>query len=219
MNLGIYCAGGFGKEIFDIAIRDNSKNNRWDKIFFIDDNLPNNSQTYISKSYTFDDLSAASDRSSLEIVIANGEPAIKEKLYRKVKTAGFSLGKVIDPSAIISPTAFLGEGTIITFHCTVASSAVLGNNVALNVKAIVGHDITINDHSVISSMVNIGGACVVGARTYIGMASQIKEGLIVGNDVIIGMGSVVHHDIPDEMIAIGNPARPIRKNIDKRVFK
>jgi acetyltransferase-like isoleucine patch superfamily enzyme len=33
------------------------------------------------------------------------------------------------------------------------------------------------------------------------------------------MGSVVYNDIPDQMIALGNPARPMRRNDDKKVFK
>jgi len=91
--------------------------------------------------------------------------------------------------------------------------------VALNVQAIIGHDIVIGEHSVISSMVNVGGACRVGARSYVGMGVQLIQGLKLGADVIVGMGSVVFANIPDEMIALGNPARPMRKNVDKRVFK
>jgi acetyltransferase-like isoleucine patch superfamily enzyme len=33
------------------------------------------------------------------------------------------------------------------------------------------------------------------------------------------MGSVVYNDIPDQMIALGNPARPMRRNDEKKVFK
>jgi acetyltransferase-like isoleucine patch superfamily enzyme len=33
------------------------------------------------------------------------------------------------------------------------------------------------------------------------------------------MGSVVYSDIPDNVIALGNPARAARPNADKRVFK
>jgi len=40
----------------------------------------------------------------------------------------------------------------------------------------------------------------------------------IGDSSIIGMGSVVYKDIPDEVIALGNPARVARKNEDKKVF-
>ena len=51
------------------------------------------------------------------------------------------------------------------------------------------------------------------------MGVLIKEGTVIGKDAIVGMGSVVYNDIPDDVIAVGNPARPMRKNIDKKVFK
>ena len=37
MILGIYGAGGLGREVYELANVINSYNNRWDEIFFIDD--------------------------------------------------------------------------------------------------------------------------------------------------------------------------------------
>lgn len=219
MNLGIYCAGGFGKEVFDVAIRDNFVNNKWDNIFFIDDFLENESHCYLSKVYSLSTVKKLFSVDSVEIVIASGEPALRKLLLDKIIKFGFKLGSVIDPSSIISPTAKLGDGIIITSNCIVASNAIVGGNVAINVKSIVGHDIVISNNSVLSSMVNIGGGCIIGEGSYLGMACLIREGIQIGHEVIIGMGSVVHNDIPSGMIAIGNPARPMRRNLDKRVFK
>jgi acetyltransferase-like isoleucine patch superfamily enzyme len=68
-------------------------------------------------------------------------------------------------------------------------------------------------------MVNIGGASKIGTGVYVGMCSSIKELISIGDDSIIGMGSVVYNDIPGGVIALGNPARPMRKNELKKVFK
>jgi acetyltransferase-like isoleucine patch superfamily enzyme len=68
-------------------------------------------------------------------------------------------------------------------------------------------------------MVNIGGNCEIGKGSYLGMGALIKEGLKIGDRVIIGMGAVVYNDIPDDVIALGNPARPIRRNDRHKVFK
>jgi sugar O-acyltransferase (sialic acid O-acetyltransferase NeuD family) len=219
MNLGIYCAGGFGKEIFDVALRANEKNSKWKNIFFIDDFAISNSKIYLGSTYRFDDLKNFFDKENTEIVIANGEPAVRKILFEKCLSNNFKFATLIEPSAVISPSAIIGQGTIIATHCTIASSSIIGNNVALNVKTIIGHDILIKDHSVLSSMVNIGGNCVIGSSCYIGMGAMIKEGLIVGDDVILGMGSVLHNNLVDDVIALGNPARPMRKNTEKKVFK
>ena len=41
----------------------------------------------------------------------------------------------------------------------------------------------------------------------------------IGEGVIVGMGSVVFNDLPDNVVALGNPARPMRPNLEQRVFK
>lgn len=219
MELGIYGTGGFGKEVYDVACRQNDKSKKWDKIFFIDDFKENNSLFYQSKIFSLSHVLNNYSKENLEVVIAIGEPVVRIKIKEKLKMNGIKLGKVIDPSTIISPTAIMGDGIIVTSDCIIASSVVIGENVAINVKSIVGHDINLSNDVVVSSMVNIGGACKIGAGTYLGMGCLIKEGLEIGEEVIIGMGSAVHHNIPNRMIALGNPARPMKENINKKVFK
>ncbi|MYN46067.1 sugar acetyltransferase [Pseudoduganella sp. FT93W] len=219
MKLFVYCAGGFGKEIYDTAKRANQARPQWDAIYFIDDTMESGSTYYGTTVYTLDGVLAGFDLNEIEVVIANGEPLYRKKIYEKIHAHGIRLGRVIDPSAVISDTATLAPGVVVTPFCLVASDAVVGLNVALNARAIIGHDIRLGAHGVASSMANVGGACVVGDGFYIGMGALIKEKLTIGSEVIIGMGSVVHNDIPDAMIALGNPARPMRPNVDKIVFK
>ncbi len=52
---------------------------------------------------------------------------------------------------------------------------------------------------------------VIGDNVWIGGGSIIMPGTRIGNDVSIGAGSVVTKDIPDGMLAFGNPCRVIRK--------
>lgn len=218
MKLFIYCAGGFGKEVFDMAGRINASRNTWDEICFIDDNPALGDEFYGSKLFSLEKVIEKFDISDIEVTIANGEPYIKKLIYGKLKAKNIKLATLIDRTAIVSETAKIGEGAIITPYCSVSSLAVLGVNVELNTKSIVGHDVILGDHCVVSSLVNIGGASTVGESSYLGMGVQIKEVTQIGKEVIIGMGSVVYNDIPDEMIALGNPARPMRKNVDKKVF-
>ena len=101
----------------------------------------------------------------------------------------------------------LAEGLVVTPLCSISSDARLGRNACVNTMSIVGHDVQVGENTVVSSMVNIGGACVIGANCYLGMGALIKEGVRIGSNSIVGMGSVVYSDIPDDVIALGNPAR------------
>lgn len=56
-----------------------------------------------------------------------------------------------------------------------------------------------------------GIAITIGDNVWIGGNSVILPGVTIGNNVVIGAGSVVTKDIPDNMIAAGNPCRIIRE--------
>ena len=51
----------------------------------------------------------------------------------------------------------------------------------------------------------------IGNDVWIGSNVCILPGVTIGSNVVIGAGSVVNKDIPDGVVAVGNPCRPIRK--------
>ena len=216
--LFIYGAGGFGKEVMDVARRANRAAAQWTDIYFVDDITPDPVR-YGATVYRFADDFVQSRLSEAEFVIAVGEPAGREKLAEKLAKAGARNGRVVDTSTLVADSADLQGGTVITPLCSVSSEAHIGLHACVNTMSIVGHDVHVGDYSVISSMVNIGGGCSIGSASYLGMGALIKEGVKIGRNVIVGMGSVVYSDIPDDVIALGNPARPMRPNTDRKVFK
>ena len=82
----------------------------------------------------------------------------------------------------------------------------------------IGNDVTIAPNAYIlahdaSTRMHLGytriGKVDIGDRVFIGAAAIVLPGVRIGNDVVIGAGSVVSQDIPDNVIACGNPARPL----------
>tara|TARA_B100000963_G_scaffold289151_1_gene258573 strand:- start:25832 stop:26494 length:663 start_codon:yes stop_codon:yes gene_type:complete len=219
MKLCIYCSGGLGKEVYDIADRINNIDSRWDEIFFVDDTEGLGNNCYLGRLFTFEKMLAEFKQDNVEFIIANGEPLVRKKLYSKLKEKKFKIIALIDPLASISPTAHIGEGLIAYPFSIIASDASIGNNVLVNAGAIIGHDIVVGNNTVISPQVCIGGGTKIGDNSYIGMGSKIKEQLVIGSSVIVSMSSAVYKDIPDGVIAMGNPARPMRRNDDNKVFK
>ena len=217
MNLIIYCAGGFGREILDIAYRINSVSKRWEDIKFLDDVLDSGTNVSGISTQKFTDIKRLCRDGDCEFVIANGEPSVRKMLADKIHD--HPLATLCDPTVIISTTAKISNGLMVAAYSSIASDAKIGMNVAINTQSVVGHDVEIGDHSVISSMVNMGGGTTVGETSYIGMGAQIKERVKIGSNSIIGMGSIVYKDIPDGVIALGNPARVVRKNEHHKIFE
>lgn len=56
---------------------------------------------------------------------------------------------------------------------------------------------------------------VVGHSVWIGGNVVINAGIKIGNNVVIGSGSVVTKDIPDNVLAFGNPCKVIREITDQ----
>ena len=51
----------------------------------------------------------------------------------------------------------------------------------------------------------------IGENTWIGAGAVIVPGVHIGKNVVVGAGSVVTRDIPDDVVAVGNPCRVLRE--------
>lgn len=156
---------------------------------------------------TDDDISLYVDKA--EFVITVGfikNPAIRIKLYNRVKEAGGKLATIIASSAHVSKYATIGEGTVVMHNAFVNAGAQIGNNVILNSFANIEHDAIVGNQCHISTGAMVNGDCTVGQNVFVGSQSVLANGITIGDDIIIGAGSVVRKSIIQKGIYAGNPA-------------
>lgn len=215
--LGIYGAGGLGREVLELAKIINTKLPQWDRIIFIIDNP---SIRFINdvRVYSYSEI-IESNSSNIEMILAIGEPLVREQLYNKVIKDNLILTTLIHPDVYIPSTTTIGKGTVINLGCFISCNVIIKDNVYIQPTANIGHDCVLEEGVVVSSFGNLAGNVCLGKYTYVGMNTCIKEKTSVGDYSIIGMGSVVNRDIPSNVIALGNPARPMKKNEEKKIFK
>ena len=218
MILGIYGAGGLGREVYELAISINNNSGRWTKIVFIDDAEEIHNPRNLS-IYKFSEIKGNFSIDEIEFCIAIGEPIVRKKIFDNLVSNGMKLTKLIHPDVNIPKSTQIGEGTIICKFVSVTCDISIGKNVYIHPMACIGHDAIIGENTVISSFVDVAGSCNIGNCTFLAINVILKQGISIGNKTIVGMGSIVHRDLPDRVIALGNPARPMKKNIDQRVFK
>ena len=83
----------------------------------------------------------------------------------------------------------------------------IGDNVALSTDVtILAHDASLKRHIGILKL----GKVIIGNNVFVGAKSLILPNVTIGSNVIIGAGSVITHDIPNNVVVAGNPARVIR---------
>lgn len=218
MILGIYGAGDLGREVLDIALDINRMSCRWDDFLFIDDN-PSKDTLMERQVLPFREVLRRYEVGEMEIVTAVGEPEARKVLREKIRAAGFRMGRCVHPSSRVSDTVQVEEGVVVQSGCYLACGVVLKENAYIQPNAMIGHDCVIGTDSVISPCACLAGHCVVGDKSYIGMAASVKEATTIGTQTVIGMGAIVLCDIPDCVVAFGQPARVVKKNETLRVFK
>ena len=217
MILGIYGAGGLGLEVYELALVINSSHKRWDNIIFVDDSKKTN-ENHEQSIHKFDDLNRKFNLDSLEMCIAIGEPTVRKILFDKLRSNKITIATLIHPDVGIAKSTQIGIGCIINKYVSITSNIILKENVYVHPMACIGHHAIIGSNSIISSFVAISGNCSVGNCTFLAINVILKQGIKVGDNTIVGLASVVHRDIGEGVIALGNPARPMKKNENNRVF-
>lgn len=133
-------------------------------------------------------------------------PAIRIKLYNKVKAAGGRLATIIASTAYVSKYAELGEGTVIMHHAFVNAGAKIGDNCIINTFVNIEHDAEVGNQCHISTGTMVNGECKIGENCFIGSQSVCANCIEIASDIIVGAGSVVRKSIRVKGIYAGNPA-------------
>ena len=133
-------------------------------------------------------------------------PALRIKLYNKVKAAGGRLATIIASTAHVSKYAELGEGTVIMHQAFVNAGAKIGDNCIINTFVNIEHDAEVGNQCHISTGTMVNGECKIGENCFIGSQSVCANCIEIASDIIVGAGSVVRKSIRMKGIYAGNPA-------------
>ena len=211
-NLLIYGCGGLGLEILSCikTIHDEAGVDKPVVTGFIDDE-PATARVQDARAIwdidyqLFDGIANAP--SGLGVVIAIGDPLVRASIYEKSVAAGLIPQTVIHPTAIVSPTAAIGEGSILCPFSFVGPSARVGQNCIINNYASIGHDAVLGQSCVLSPYSTLNGSSQCGERSFLGTASVILLGKALGASSKLSAGSILNSDTDDGALAVGNPAK------------
>lgn len=119
---------------------------------------------------------------------------------------------LVHPESIVAPSVNWKSAALIEPGVVISSQTRLGFAVTVKRKVSIGHHCNIDDFVEINPGVTLSGHVNVGQGTIIGSGAVIRNGISIGENTVIGMGSVVTKDIPDNVIAFGNPCKVVREN-------
>jgi len=206
-DIVIIGAGGFGREVKWLIDEINEVSRQWNFLGFIDDNL--NKGTIVNDSIVIGNL-AWLQKQNLNVVCAIGDPNVKKRVLSQLTNSENKYPVLIHPDVRMSKLIDIGEGTIICSGCILTVNINIGKHVIINLDSTVGHDATIGDFSTILPSVNISGHVNIEELVSVGTGAKIIQELRIGRNTIIGAGAIVTKDIPQNVVAVGMPAKPIK---------
>lgn len=144
-----------------------------------------------------------------EIIISIGDNSVRKKIAERLKC---SFGTAVHPSAIISPSSMIESGSVVMHGAIIQSGVRVGHHCIINSGASVDHECIIEDYVHISPHSTLCGNVHIGEGAWIGAGTTIIPGISIGKWSVIGAGSVVVTDIPDNVVAYGNPCKVVKIN-------
>ena len=142
-------------------------------------------------------------RDTAAFVLAIGDPDIRERLSR----IGLPWHTAVHPTAVISPEAEIGAGTVVMANAVVNNGARLGKHCIVNTGAVVEHDCVLGDFVHISPHATLCGTVSVGEKSHIGAGAVVKNNLSICEHAIVGCGAAVVRDISEPGSYAGVPAK------------
>lgn len=193
----LYGAGGHAKVIIDIL-----KESGISVLNIIDDNKELKELMGIPIIYN-------EMKPSFPMIISIGNNSIRKRIREKFAECNYITA--ISSSAILSDTITIGEGTVIMQGSIIQSSVNIGEHSIINTGATIDHDCQIGDFVHIAPGCNLCGNVEIGEGTFVGAGTIIIPGVKIGKWTTVGAGSVIRKNIPDNVMAAGNPCK-IYKN-------
>ncbi|MFT6214671.1 MAG: sugar O-acyltransferase (sialic acid O-acetyltransferase NeuD family) [Roseivirga sp.] len=142
---------------------------------------------------------------ALSVVGTNAKKIIYDTFKILIQMEDEQFINLIHPTSYISRSVHLNYGLQIEPLTTIAACTSIGFGVNIKRNCNIGHHCEIEDFVTINPGVTLSSFVKIGSQTMIGSGASIKDGISIGKNAVIGIGSVVVKDIPDNSIAYGNP--------------
>ncbi|MBQ0070891.1 MAG: 2,3,4,5-tetrahydropyridine-2,6-dicarboxylate N-acetyltransferase [Spirochaetales bacterium] len=125
----------------------------------------------------------------------------------------------IEPGAIIREQVEIGDRAVIMMGAIINIGAIIGEGTMIDMgavlggRAIVGKNCHIGAGTVLAGVVEPASATpvIIEDGVLIGANAVVIEGVHVGKNAVVAAGAVVIHDVPDNMVVAGCPAKIIKK--------
>lgn len=140
-----------------------------------------------------------------------GNNPLRRKILNKVSELGYNTPYFIHPSACIADNVSIADGVYVLPQTVIMPFTRIDKYCMISMNAKIAHHSILEEGCFISTGVNFGANIHALKDAYMGIGSLIMTGVkIVGENSLIGAGSIVIRDVPDNAVMVGNPAKVLK---------
>ena len=136
----------------------------------------------------------------------------RKALGEQLQQAMFDMPCIVHKDSMVSKSSQMSDGVYVGPLAIVNAASKIGEQCILNSGCIVEHDCVVEPYAHIAPGAVLCGGVKIGFGSHVGAGSVIREGISVGANSVVGAGSVVTKNIPDNVVAYGNPCKVIKTN-------
>ncbi len=137
--------------------------------------------------------------------------ARRRRWIEELEKKNYKFITIVHPSVSLWDSVDIGAGCIISKGVVLTCDIKIGKHTIININSNINHDCVLEDFVTIGPGSHIGGNVRIGEGSWIGIGTTVIHNITIGKGCFIAAGAVVVKDIPDYTLAMGVPAKPVRK--------
>lgn len=149
--------------------------------------------------------------SEMNAILAIGDNRTRNILAKRFQR--FRWLTVAHPHAFVHSSVSMGKGTVVFAGAVIQPDVVIGDHCIVNTNAAIDHDCVLGDFAHVGPGTCLAGDVSVQEGAFLATGGVAIIGRNIGKWSIVGAGGVVIEDIPDNVTAVGVPAKVIKENV------
>ena len=207
-DLYIIGAGSVGGHL---AINLNQYSSDYNLCGFFDDSYKKIGEYYCGIP-VLGSISELNNLEEVSLFLSIALPKVKKKIYEQLKIKSrFSWPSFVHKKTWVSNEVEIGSGSIIYPGTTINYGSSLGGFAVVNMNCSLGHHTFVGNFASLAPGVNTGGHTTIEDCVEMGIGSSTVQDVVIGENSVIGGAAMVTKSIPANSLAVGVPARNIRK--------